>query len=105
MRFFGVANAASLLVLAGFGFAQFPSTPEGVTVLDSKFGDGVKLSWKEVCLFRETLVVSIANGNRMTFVRLLRVFAVIVAMSIFRLAVWMIWVKNRIIRLTRSFGL
>lgn len=48
MRFFGVANAASLLALAGFSHAQFPSTPEGVTVRDSKFGDGVKLSWKEV---------------------------------------------------------
>lgn len=50
MKFFRVANAASLLALAGFGCAQFPPTPEGVTVLDSKFGDGVKLSWKEVCL-------------------------------------------------------
>ena len=49
MRFFGVANAASLLALAGIGFAQFPPTPEGVTVRDSKFGDGVQLSWKEVC--------------------------------------------------------
>lgn len=49
MRFSSAALAASLLALAGLGFAQFPSTPEGVTVLDSKFGDGVKLSWKEVC--------------------------------------------------------
>jgi hypothetical protein len=49
MRFFSVANEASLLALAGFGFAQFPPTPEGVTVLDSRFGDGVQLSWKEVC--------------------------------------------------------
>lgn len=48
MRFFGVANAASLLALASFGYAQFPPTPEGVTVLDSRFGDGVQLSWKEV---------------------------------------------------------
>jgi hypothetical protein len=50
MRFFGVANAASLLALTGFANAQFPSTPEGVTVRDSKFGDGVQLSWKEVRL-------------------------------------------------------
>lgn len=50
MRFIGVANATSLLALAGFGYAQFPPTPEGVTVRDSKFGDGVQLSWKEVCL-------------------------------------------------------
>ena len=42
MRFFSVANVASLLGLASFSYAQFPPTPEGVTVLDSKFGDGVK---------------------------------------------------------------
>jgi len=50
MRFFGVADAASLLALTGFSYAQFPPTPEGVTLLDSRFGDGVQLSWKEVCL-------------------------------------------------------
>ena len=50
MRFFGVANAASLLALASLGNAQFPPTPEGITVRDSKFGDGVQLSWKEVSL-------------------------------------------------------
>jgi hypothetical protein len=49
MRFFNVATAAPLLSLAGLGYAQFPPTPEGVTVRDSKFGDGVQLSWKEVC--------------------------------------------------------
>lgn len=38
-------SAASLLALTA---AQFPASPEGVTVRDSKFGDGVKLSWKEV---------------------------------------------------------
>lgn len=48
MRLSIAASAVSLLALAGFGSAQFPSAPEGVTVLDSKFGDGVRLSWKEV---------------------------------------------------------
>jgi hypothetical protein len=48
MRVFKVANAAALLALVDFGCAQFPPTPEGVTVRDSKFGDGVQLSWKEV---------------------------------------------------------
>lgn len=28
--------------------AQFPKQPEGVTVLDSRFGDGVQISYKEV---------------------------------------------------------
>jgi hypothetical protein len=50
MRVSNVADAAALLAFAGFGYAQFPPTPEGVTVRDSKFGDGVQLSWKEVCL-------------------------------------------------------
>jgi hypothetical protein len=50
MRFSNVANTAALLALASSGHAQFPPTPEGVTVRDSKFGDGVQLSWKEVRL-------------------------------------------------------
>jgi hypothetical protein len=44
------ANALSLLALAGISYAQFPPTPEGVTEIESKFGDGVRLSWKEVGL-------------------------------------------------------
>jgi hypothetical protein len=27
----------------------FPPQPEGVTVLQSRFGDGVEISYKEVC--------------------------------------------------------
>jgi hypothetical protein len=45
-----VSNAVSLLALAGISSAQFPPTPEGVTEIESKFGDGVRLSWKEVGL-------------------------------------------------------
>jgi hypothetical protein len=45
-----VSNAVSLLALAGTSYAQFPPTPEGVTEIESKFGDGVRLSWKEVSL-------------------------------------------------------
>ena len=37
-----------MLSSKSFVQAQFPSAPEGVTVLDSKFGDGVKISYKEV---------------------------------------------------------
>lgn len=48
MKYFGVTSTVSLLALAGLGDAQFPSTPEGVTVKESRFGDGVSLSWKEV---------------------------------------------------------
>jgi hypothetical protein len=45
-----ISNAVSLLALAGTSYAQFPPTPEGVTEIESKFGDGVRLSWKEVGL-------------------------------------------------------
>jgi hypothetical protein len=45
-----ISNAISLLALAGTSYAQFPPTPEGVTEIESKFGDGVRLSWKEVGL-------------------------------------------------------
>ncbi|KAI0518326.1 carboxypeptidase S1 [Xylaria bambusicola] len=34
-------------LLAPAAVAQFPPTPEGVTVLESKFGNGVKISYKE----------------------------------------------------------
>ncbi|KAJ3553261.1 hypothetical protein NPX13_g10925 [Xylaria arbuscula] len=36
------------VLLAHFGVAQFPPTPEGVTVIESKFGNGVTISYKEV---------------------------------------------------------
>jgi len=44
------SRKAAALVLAATTCvnAQFPSTPEGVTVLESRFGDGVKISYKEV---------------------------------------------------------
>lgn len=29
-------------------YAQFPKEPTGVTVLESRFGEGVKISYKEV---------------------------------------------------------
>ncbi|KAI1395449.1 serine carboxypeptidase [Hypoxylon fuscum] len=41
------ATVIGISVLASFAKAQFPPTPEGVTVLKSKFGDGVTISYKE----------------------------------------------------------
>lgn len=35
-------------VLARASLAQFPPTPEGVTVLKSKFDEGITISYKEV---------------------------------------------------------
>lgn len=35
-----------------FVIAQFPPKPEGVTVLDSKFNDGIYISYKEVWSYR-----------------------------------------------------
>jgi hypothetical protein len=34
--------------LTGLGAAQFPPKPEGVSVLESKLEDGVRISYKEV---------------------------------------------------------
>lgn len=34
--------------LAPSALGQFPPAPEGVTVLESKLGNGVKISYKEV---------------------------------------------------------
>ncbi|KAI1084335.1 serine carboxypeptidase [Whalleya microplaca] len=42
-----IPAAVGLSVLASLAGAQFPPTPEGVTVLKSKFGDGVTISYKE----------------------------------------------------------
>ncbi|PGG97877.1 hypothetical protein AJ79_09049 [Helicocarpus griseus UAMH5409] len=48
---------AALCLLAAAGLpahAQFPPKPEGVTVLESKFGDGAKISYKEPGLCETT---------------------------------------------------
>lgn len=44
-----MTTAASLL--AGFSYAGFPAQPQGTTVLDSRFNDGVQISYKEVTYF------------------------------------------------------
>jgi hypothetical protein len=100
-----VASAASLLALAGFCYAQFPSAPEGVTVMDSKFGDGVKLSWKEVCSMVLGVLNTKPNGIRTTFARPPRAFAATPVTFIFRQEVLMTWAKSRIILSIPSFGL
>lgn len=45
-------NRLSLLavsgLLGGLTYAQFPPTPEGVTVLNSHIEDGIRISYKEV---------------------------------------------------------
>jgi len=40
--------AVALLVSAAPGLAQFPAEPVGLKVLESRFGDGVKITFKEV---------------------------------------------------------
>jgi hypothetical protein len=42
----------ALGALAGVVNAQFPPTPEGIKVLDSKLTDGVRISYKEVRNFQ-----------------------------------------------------
>ena len=38
----------TLLALAASAIAQFPAEPVGLKVLESKFGDGVTITYKEV---------------------------------------------------------
>ncbi|KAI0484591.1 carboxypeptidase S1-like protein B [Xylariaceae sp. FL0804] len=49
-----VLLAAGLPALAPVALAQFPPAPENVTVLQSKFGDGVTISYKEPGLCETT---------------------------------------------------
>lgn len=42
------STVVTLLALAASAVAQFPATPEGLKVLESKFGDGVTITYKEV---------------------------------------------------------
>ena len=48
MRSIGVKSALSFLTLLPLGLAGFPAQPEGVSVLQSRFGDGVSISYKQV---------------------------------------------------------
>jgi hypothetical protein len=53
-------TAVALLVLASPTLAQFPAAPEGRTVLESRFGEGVTITYKEVQNLWEKL-----RGTRM----------------------------------------
>ena len=44
----GLHAAAAVIGFSALAVAQFPPALEGVTVLESRFGDGVKISYKEV---------------------------------------------------------
>ena len=59
-----LSRALPILLLITSCAAQFPPTPEGVTVLQSKFGDGVTLSYKEVRLHQFSLRGELLIFNR-----------------------------------------
>ena len=44
----GLHAAAAVIGFSALAVAQFPPALEGVTVLESRFGDGVKINYKEV---------------------------------------------------------
>lgn len=46
----GFHAAAAVIGFSALIIAQFPPALEGVTVLESKFGDGVRISYKEVSI-------------------------------------------------------
>ncbi|OQO07553.1 hypothetical protein B0A48_07250 [Cryoendolithus antarcticus] len=49
-----IGRLASLLAVASLASAQFPLKPEGITVLQSKFGDGISISYKETKICETT---------------------------------------------------
>jgi hypothetical protein len=52
----GVSVAGMLLAQARSILAQFPATPEGRKVLESRFGEGVTITYKEVSIICERLL-------------------------------------------------
>lgn len=52
-------GAASLF--AGVSLAGFPAEPKDTTVLDSRFNDGVQISYKEVIQHASHLVARLTN--------------------------------------------
>lgn len=76
-------GAASLF--AGVSLAGFSAEPKDTTVLDSRFNDGVQISYKEVIQHASHLVARLTNQHdrRPTSVRPPMVFVVIRAMSIY----------------------
>lgn len=50
MRLSQLVGASALST--GFAVAQSPPKPQGTTVLDSRFHDGVQISYKEVWCFQ-----------------------------------------------------
>lgn len=46
---FSVGRLAAVTLLASApAFAQFPAVPAGVKVLESRFGEGIKITYKQV---------------------------------------------------------
>jgi len=48
MSFSSLKLAAAIGSLSGVVMAQFPPTPTGVSVLESRIEDGIRISYKEV---------------------------------------------------------
>lgn len=55
--------AAGLLALSEFAVAQFPAEPEGITVLRSRFGEGITISYKENDICETTPGVRSYSGH------------------------------------------
>jgi hypothetical protein len=58
--------AVALLVSAAPTLAQFPAEPVGLKVLESRFGDGVKITFKEVRTILEIYYCSFLTTNPRT---------------------------------------
>lgn len=103
----------SLLGVAGLlaraAYAQFPPTPQGVTIVQSQLEKGVSISYKQASHFCLMFLLFSYHIPRRTSARPRQVFEASPAMSIFPLQLWPIWASRtkpmRSIRISGSSNL
>lgn len=102
----GILHVAAIAALGRVVQAQFPPTPEGITVLQSHVEDGVTISYKEVIIGPFRLAGSCLTGmTRMTSARLRKACEVTRAMSTFQQGRWMtLAYETKLTRSTHSSG-
>ena len=97
-------RALSLLPLLPICHAQFPLEPEGVTVLESKFGDGVEISYKEVCNSTSSTTASADSSCRPISVKQHQASNHILDTSIYHQVHCKTLEKSKLIQSILSFG-
>jgi hypothetical protein len=102
------AALLGLTVVVPVAVAQFPPRPENVTVIDSRFGDGVKISYKQVSHVHLPLQTPCRSSPpphpRLRYVKPRRGSSPMLVTFICRQAPLRISMNNKTIRSTRFSG-